>query len=1498
LVGYYQSLIERLVQEPQRAYSELSLVGPEEYQKVIYDWNDTDKEYPKDKTIQELFEEQVARTPDNIALVYEGEQLTYKELNEKSNQLARYIRSQYKERTGQELIPDTLIPLCLDRSLEMVVGILGVLKAGGVYVPIDPDYPQERINYILEDTRAVLVLSQKYSSKGLGPVTDRVLTIDLNEDLFKNGEENLSPQSSAEDLAYIIYTSGTTGKPKGVMVEHQAILNTITNLFQIYTGKEKVSAYTSYVFDVSVSEIITSLVRGSELHILSTQTRKDSVLLSEYLIQNKINLAYLPPVMLSALPKKQYPDLDQMIYAGEPCDKQTAGYWSGRVKLYNYYGPTEVSVYATGKQIQGSEVEQIGIPMQNNKAYVLDRNLNPVPIGIIGELYLGGAGLARGYLNNETLTKKSFIINPFASEADKQKGYTRLYKTGDLVRWLPDGNLEYLGRNDEQVKIRGYRIELGEIEHALQQIEGVKQSFVLAKEREMALGKNKYLVGYYVVDQGAKELTSSEIVKQLSTRLPEYMVPSALMALESFPLTINGKLDKRALPDPNFVDKKSSVAPVTETERALSKIWSEVLGIEHVGVEDNFFRIGGDSILSIQVSSRIRQLGFNCRVKDILTYKTISRLAAYLDSNTDRIEIQSEQGLLAGEVGMLPIQQWFFDNVDNGQFTEYNHWNQSFLIRVPELNQEKLTTAIQELISYHDALRINFIKTEHWHQFYRSHIEVPEIKLLNVSHTAPDKIFDVLTEWQKQFDLKSGSLYSIGYLYGYEDGSARIYIAMHHLIVDGVSWRIIAEDLKRLYAQETLQSKGSSYRQWVKTLSKYTEQHANESEYWLSQLTGLPAYIAGEWHEPSVERIKLSEELTQSLLHETLSVYATEINDLLLTALAYALRDINGRHVQGITLEGHGRELIDPTIDHSHTIGWYTSMYPVRLELGLTIGESICKIKEELRSIPNKGIGFGAFAVSKETEYGFSDLPPISFNYLGQFGTGEENDWQIVSESSGQMSSPLNKEHLAININGSVSAGELSFHFATCLGQETTRKLATGFKTHLSNIVTYCLAQPVREELHPSYHLQSYCYSIYKEKRRVLVHGLINRRVKSLNKDAFTKALHTLVLRHESLRTIFTEQNGKLFQKISPSNNFKAPILFDDVSNENDKTEKINRLIGEMNDYSFDYEKEYSFKCKLIKCDDSSHTVVMVIDHIVNDVFSLKVVEDELFQLYKAYSEGKPNPLQPNKLQLKDYVRYHNQHYSGEKLAFHQARVRKIFKDLPSRIKLKPLYAPQNSIINSSTRAGGYWFILSEDILMKVQQISSEMEISMYSFFVTCYSIFLSEICLQNDFVIDSPTTTRSNEDFARIVGWLGGTLSLRVKINEDLSFREFAQLCNNGVLESLEHIHFHNYAFNLGVAWNHLATQMNLISTPETEVQNIPAYHYDMQSIYFDFMCAIQEMKDGLAINLRYRHDLIDKALISDIANIFTEVVKMAVQSPDIKLKDWREVSVTKALE
>ncbi len=629
-VEHYKNILTQMVNEPYKLLKDYRVFSASEYKQIMHDWNQTGQIFPHDKTIQQLFEEQVERTPHRIAMVYQDIKWTYQALNQKANQLAHYLRENYA------IKGDDLIALCIERSDEMIISILGVLKSGGAYVPLDPEYPEERLRYMLSDTQPKAIIINTIFQYKLKNLQNNVIlnSLKIRNVLNKQLLTNPFQITTSRHLAYVIYTSGTTGKPKGVMVEHRSVINTIFSLNTIYALNpgEKSAAFCNYVFDVSVSEIFCPLFKGAELHLLNDEIRKDSALISAYVQSYGIHYLYLPPVLLSMFPQLFHATLRGIIYAGETCDAATGNYWSNQCQLFNYYGPTETAIYALGKQVIDGDVHLIGKPINNTVAYVLNQYLNPVPIGVIGELYIGGLGLARGYLNAPELTAEKFISSPFNKNE-------RLYKTGDLVRYLPDGNIEYISRNDCQVKIRGYRVEVAEIEQCLCRHPQIKQAIVVVQTHQQSSAYH-YLIGYYVSDI---PLDETAIINHLSNYLPDYMIPARLIFLEKLPLTINGKLDKKALPKPECKNEVIFIEPRSDEEKKLCHIFSEIfeLPIEGVGIHSDFFHLGGNSIMAMQLAYQISSwINRHFPIIEIFRARTIEKLAHSIISPPRFFEIK------------------------------------------------------------------------------------------------------------------------------------------------------------------------------------------------------------------------------------------------------------------------------------------------------------------------------------------------------------------------------------------------------------------------------------------------------------------------------------------------------------------------------------------------------------------------------------------------------------------------------------------------------------------------------------------------------------------------------------------------------------------------------------------------------------------------------------------------------------------------------------------
>ncbi|CAM4016201.1 condensation domain-containing protein [Xenorhabdus thuongxuanensis] len=557
---------------------------------------------------------------------------------------------------------------------------------------------------------------------------------------------------------------------------------------------------------------------------------------------------------------------------------------------------------------------------------------------------------------------------------------------------------------------------------------------------------NQVLVAYLVTDS---VLSDDTLVRYLSARLPDYMLPASFTRIESVPLTLNGKRDRRALPAPVWGNRDRYMAPRNTLETQLCAIWQAVLGLERIGIEDNFFRIGGDSIVSIQLVSKLRQAGFSLQVKSIFEAPTVARLAQLLTLTSPTVKANAEQGLLSGEFDLLPIQQSFFDlNLPNP-----HHWNQAFMIQLPgNIKPAEIEQALITLAKRHDMLRAYFIYTENgYRQCYPSEVPSwsPAFRHRNISELTETELHQQLTQWQSEFDYSNGPLWQAAYLTGYAEGSARLFFAFHHLIIDAVSWRIIAEDMRLLLQGMILPPKTSSYRQWVAAVHHYAKQHQDEVPYWQQVIAGND--INPELDKATHHQLDLSAEMTDILLHEANAGYSTEINDLLLSALTLALQGTFSRSVNYIVLEGHGREPIDNTLDISETVGWFTTQYPVRLEMQTNIAETIIHTKEMLRAMPNKGIGYGAL---RQTGHLSGNLPAISFNYLGQLGGNCHQDWSLTSDNCGAVIASRNDSHLLLDINGAVQAGKLQFSVDSRLSQSLTEVFITVFEQALNSVIT------------------------------------------------------------------------------------------------------------------------------------------------------------------------------------------------------------------------------------------------------------------------------------------------------------------------------------------------------------------------------------------------------------------------------------------------------------
>lgn len=1075
-IGYYTEMLNHVINEPNVPIHNIRMMTETEQQLILSGFNDTKKQYPRDKAIHELFEEQVCRTPDQVAVAFKGQSITYHELNAKANGLARLLRA-------KGLHPDETIGIMAEQSIEMIVAILATLKSGAAYLPIDPDYPDDRVRYLIEDSGTKVVLTQKPFVRQLEGM-DLVFINDCDQ---YSTHENLELRSHPEALAYVIYTSGSTGQPKGVMVEHRNVVRLVKNSNYIpFSNNTKMAQTGAVSFDASTFEIFGALLNGGTLYPVPKAVLLDVVELESFLKNSQLTTMWLTSPLFNQLAEESadmFASLEHLIIGG---DALVSGYVN-KVKracpalsLRNGYGPTENTTFSCCYLINNTHRGNIpiGKPIANSSAFIINAADQLQPIGIPGELCVGGDGVARGYLGKPELTKEKFVNHPFVQGE-------RVYRTGDLARMLPDGNIEFLGRLDHQVKVRGFRIEPGEIEAQLLKVSGITNAVVMTRQDNS--GQN-YLCAYIT---GEENRSITELRQELSQLLPNYMIPSHFMQLEKMPLTVNGKVDRKALPEPEAESARELdyKEPRNELEKLLCLLWQDVLGITQVGINDNFFSLGGDSIKAIQMAARLHKRGWKLKMKDLFQNPTIQEVSLYLEQATGT---QATQEPVAGNVLMTPIQHWFFEK----HFTDMHHWNQAVMLHADQgFDPHIVNHVFHKLIEHHDALRMVFnVVGDEVSQYNCGlqlsgdeceviQLDVPEENLEAEIQQAADDI-------QQSINLSKGPLVKTAlFQTGYGD---HLLIVIHHLVVDGVSWRILLEDFERGYRQiingesVNLPEKTHAYKEWATGLKDYANTRAflNEKEYW-KQFEDISFNVLPKDHSVRERKMKhtqtaefsLTEAETEALTTKVHEAYHTEMNDLLLTAVGLAVQKWTGDDRVLINLEGHGREEILAGIDISRTVGWFTTQYPVALDISFPFDLSyqIKRIKEDLRHIPDKGIGYGLIRYLTEegdkSGLSFSCRPEIGFNYLGQFtDTFETDGFRRSKMPVGNLLSPDTEAMHPIDIVGAIEDNKLRLtilYNSLEFKDQTMNRLKENIYESLLALIEHCLNKE-NTELTPS----------------------------------------------------------------------------------------------------------------------------------------------------------------------------------------------------------------------------------------------------------------------------------------------------------------------------------------------------------------------------------------------------------------------------------------------
>ncbi|WP_188893095.1 non-ribosomal peptide synthetase, partial [Paenibacillus radicis (ex Gao et al. 2016)] len=1281
-MAYFIRIVNQVTTNPNVRLSEADVLSEREKQRLLHEFNATAADFPREQTIHGLFEAQAARIPDQTAVSLGNESLTFGELNAKANRLARTLRT-----AGAGA--DSLVGLMAERSLDMMVAVMAILKAGGAYVPFDPAHPEARIRYMLEDSGAKLLLTQARLRERVSFFTGQVILLE-DETAYASDSSDLEAVSGPEQLAYVIYTSGTTGQPKGVMIEHHAVVNRLHWMQKAYplTAGDCLLQKTPITFDVSVWELFWWAIAGQQLRLLPPQGEKDPRTIAETIAKGEVTVIHFVPSMFQMFLHyveqnegrglRQLASLKTIFVSGEalPLSQAEAFYriFGERVQLVNLYGPTEATVDVSHLRCEpGMTRMTIGKPIDNHRLLIVNTSGQLQPIGVTGELCIAGEGLARGYLNRPELTEEKFAASPLA-------GGERMYRTGDLARWLPDGHVEYRGRMDHQVKIRGYRMELGEIESQLLKHDDVQQAVVLDKTDSSG---HRYLCAYIAAN---REMFVSQWRTYLSASLPEYMIPAQFIQVEEVPLTPNGKADRKALRQLDIVASLDSeyVAPQSEKEMILSKIWRDVLGGETIGIHDRFFDLGGDSIKSIQVSSRLYQAGYKLELKDLFQFPTIAQLAQRIQA----VSRMADQGDVTGETKLTPIQCWLFEQ----KWAKPSHYNQAMLLhRADGFDEAAICKAINALTVHHDALRLVFLEAEsgivsrnravgEGESFSFECIDLRETEGIALA------IEEQAERLQQNMELGAGPLIKAA-LFRCKDGD-HLLLVIHHLVVDGVSWRILFEDLSSGYEQAResgeikLAEKTDSFQLWASSMHDYANAALpqEEREYWQAveraEHQRLPRDREGTdalVRDGRVVSIQLDEADTFLLLRRAHHAYNTEVNDLLLTGLGLAMQGWAGLDSVMIALEGHGREKLGSDVDVFRTVGWFTSLYPFLLNTGAGSGlrQTIKKVKESLRRVPRKGIGYGLLryaAVERSGDEAYVLQPEVCFNYLGQFDEDFNQSGMVMSNyGTGATSSPNNLRPYLLDINGIILGGRLHLMISYSpqqYEQEHIERLADLFKENLEAVIRHCASQAQAEltpgdvlvkgisiedleqlvqQTKPIGEVEN-VYPLTPMQKGMLLHRMLNPHSGAyfeqstmdlrghLDEEAFRQSLDRLAQRHEVLRTNIYGGWKEALQVVFRSK--QLVLRMEDARSiaEERLAAYLEEAAAADREEGFDLNCDALMRITVIRTGYDHYRLLWSFHHIVMDGWCLPVVYRELFDIYYAlltHREPQHSPVTP-----------------------------------------------------------------------------------------------------------------------------------------------------------------------------------------------------------------------------------------------------------------------------
>ncbi|MFI6340987.1 amino acid adenylation domain-containing protein [Streptomyces sp. NPDC050535] len=1398
-MGHFVNLMTSITTDPHAPVAQVGMLTAQERRRLTVDFN-AGPSVPDDHyTLHALVEAQARLRPEAVAVAAGDMRLSYRELNERANRLAHHLR-------GRGVRSEDLVAVCLERGWEMIVALLGVLKAGGAYVPLDPEHPRARMEFVLKDTAAPVVITQSSLRDRLPGGDYDLVCLDAQwSAIEQESAGDPAPAGEPDDLAYIIYTSGSTGTPKGVAVRHRSVVNRLRGTDDDFCfGAEDVwPLFHSFAFDVSVWEIWGALTYGGRLVVVSHATTRNAAAFLDLLIEHRVTVLNQTPSAFGLLQqvisrdRAQRLSLRLVIFAGEALQPASLRPWRAATdgkgpRLLNMYGITEATVHVTRREITDADIQDgsispIGGPLADTDVYVLSASGELVPVGVPGELWVAGTGLAREYLNRPDLTTERF------AEREIEGRTVRLYRSGDLVRWLPNGELEYLGRLDDQVKVRGFRIELGEIESALLAHPQVGASVVMMRED---VPGDRRLVAYVVPVTGTGPSTA-ELREHCQQSLPGYMLPSGFLFLQALPLTVNGKVDRRALPAPDGLrpDLESEyVPPRNRTEETLVAIWEDVLGISDIGIHDNFFEIGGDSILGLLAVSRAKRHGINLHPQVIFEHETVSEIARHV---THGVPTPAKQTEVPGDGTLTPIQQWFFEwDVPDGA-----PFNQVRLLRTQGLQAAALETALARVVEHHDMLRSRFAPSESgWTQTYATATPSGLLVRHDLSDLTGPELWSAFRReadaLHRAVDPRDGSVFRAAlFELGAEHGQ-RLLLVAHHLVVDGVSWRIILQDLGQAYRslaageQAVLPDTTTSYQSWAGRLRHYATsgQATAELDHWLRPRTArpLPRDAAGANTVASYAVVtrRLDSDETTALLRDVPRRFDVRINDVLLTAVAQAVCGWAGHNSVLVALEGHGREHLLDDVDLTRTVGWFTSLFPVELraEPGADPVTTLADVKQRLMAVPHRGVGYGIqrYLGSADVREHLSSLaqPDISFNYLGQFesalpGLGQYAD---DTEPRGQSVDPRARRPHLIDVIASVQAGSLvvSVAYSTNVYDSRTIENITSSVVTVLRSLVQAPGGAVEHTESPTDVIES--YELTPQQKGLLFHSLSDPSEESdvrpyviqmvdeftgqLDPALFRQAWQQVVERHAVLRGGIVTGDGDEPRQVVRR---QTAITVDELdwceTTEAEQQQLMEKLLADDRQRGFDLSTAPLMRFTLVRTGQDRTLVVWSSHQLLLDGWSSQIVQQEFAALYQAAAAGRAADLS-TPVPYSRYIEWLRRQPTAEAQTFWEHR-------------LAGFQAPTSFGVERETGRTGYadhLFDLGADEFAALRDFARAKRITVNTVFQGLWALLLARYSGTQDVLFGATVAGRPADltGMERMVGPFINTLPVRVEVPGD----------------------------------------------------------------------------------------------------------------------------------